>query len=131
MPADRHIVADLDLIVDFRALSDHRIAQAAAIDGRSGADLHAVLDQDAAGLRHLQMPALAEENEAIAILSDAAAGMDQDVVSDQRELNRAAGADIAIPADPDIGRDDGPGADHRSSADFNIWADHRERVDDH
>ena len=55
MPADRHIVTDLDLIVDFRAFADHGVAQTAAIDGRSGADLDVVLDQDAAGLRYLQM----------------------------------------------------------------------------
>ena len=90
MPADGHIVADLDLIVDFGALADHGIAQAAAIDGRSGADLDIVLDQDAAGLRHLQMAVRPKEDEAIAILADAAAGMDQDVVADQRALDRAS-----------------------------------------
>src|SRR6202045_4624546 len=105
MPADRHIVTDLDLIVDFRALADHRVTQAAAIDGRSGADLHVVLDQDPAGLRHLQMAIRSKEDEAISVLSNAAARMDQDVVADQRKLNRGTGADVAIPADPDIGAD--------------------------
>src|ERR1700757_287442 len=81
MPADRHIVTDLDLIVDFGAFADDGIAQTAAIDGRPGADLDVVLDQDAAGLRYLQMAIRSEEDEAIAILSDAAAGMDQDVVA--------------------------------------------------
>src|SRR6187455_3451596 len=76
MPADRHIVADLDLIVDFRALADHGVAQAAAIDGGPGADLDIVLDHDAAGLRHLQMAIRAEKYEAEAILPDAAARMD-------------------------------------------------------
>src|ERR1700720_2047759 len=103
MPADRHIVADLDLIVDFRAFADHRVAQAAAIDGRSGADLHAVLNQDATGLRYFQMAVRAKENKAVAVLSDAAAGVDKDIVSYQRELNGAPRAHIAIPADPDIG----------------------------
>ena len=84
MPADGHIVADLDLIVDFGALADHGIAQAAAVDGGAGADLDVVLDQDTAGLRHLQMALGAEEDEAVAVLSDAAAGMDQHVVADQR-----------------------------------------------
>ena len=55
VPADGHIVADLDLIVDFGALADHGVAQAAAIDGGAGADLDIVLDQHTAGLRHLQM----------------------------------------------------------------------------
>jgi len=55
MPADGHIVADLDLVVDFGAFPDHGVAQTTAIDGRSGADFHVVLKQDAAGLRHLQV----------------------------------------------------------------------------
>ena len=64
MPADRYIVTDLDLIVDFRAFSDDGIAQTAAIDSRPGADLDVVLDQDAAGLRYLQMAIRSEEDEA-------------------------------------------------------------------
>ena len=55
MPADRHIVADLDQIVDLGALADHGIADGAAVDGRIGADLDVVLDDDAADLRHFQM----------------------------------------------------------------------------
>src|SRR5712664_3451838 len=103
MPADRHIVTDLDLIVDFGAFADHGVAQTASIDSRPGADLHVVLNQDAAGLRYFQMAIRSKEDEAIPILSDAAAGMDQDVVAYKRKLNRGTRADIAIPANPDIG----------------------------
>src|SRR6185312_7531748 len=103
VPADGHIVADLDLIVDFGALADHGVAQAAAVDGRAGADLDIVLDQHAAGLRHFQVAFGTEEDEAVAVLPDAAAGMDQDVVADQRKLDRGARADIAVPADLDVG----------------------------
>ena len=130
VPADGHIVADLDLIVDFGALADHRIAQAAAVDGGAGADLDIVLDQDPAGLRHLQMALGAEEDEAIAVLPDAAGGMDQDVVADQRELDRGAGADIAVAADLDVGADHRARADHGAGADLDPGADHRERIDD-
>src|ERR1700710_1362939 len=77
------------------------------------------------------MPALAEEDEAVTILSNAAAGMNQDLVSDQRELNRASRPDVAIPANFDVRRDNGPGADHRSRADFDVWTDHREGIDNH
>ena len=97
----------------------------------AGADLDMVLDQDAAGLRHLEMAFGAEEDEAVAVLPDAAAGMDQDVVADQRELDRGAGADIAVPADLDVGADHGAGADHRAGADLDPRADHGERIDDH
>ncbi len=130
VPADGHIVADLDLIVDFGALADHGIAQAAAVDGGAGADLDIVLDQHAAGLRHLQMAFGAEEDEAVAVLPDAAAGMDQDVVADQRKLDGGTGADIAVAADPHVGPDHRAGADHGARADLDPGADHRQRVDD-
>ena len=108
MPADRHIVTDLHLVVDFGAFADNGIAQAAAIDGRPGADLHGVLNHDAAGLRYFQMALRPKEHEPIPILSDAAAGMNQNLVAYQRKLNRGLRADVAIPANPDIGADHGP-----------------------
>src|SRR5258705_307673 len=67
VPADGHIVADLDLIVDFGALADDGVAQAAAVDGGAGADLDIVLDQHPAGLRHLQMPLRPQGDETMAI----------------------------------------------------------------
>src|SRR4030095_6644614 len=99
MPADGHIVADLDLIVDFGALAYDRVAQAATVNGGAGADLDIVLDQHTARLRQLQMPFRPKKNEAVAVLADAAAGMDQHVVADQRDLDGAMGADIAVAAD--------------------------------
>src|SRR6267142_2268751 len=131
VPADGYIVADLDLIVDFGTLADHRIPQAAAVDGGSGADFHIVLDQDAAGLRHLDVALGAEENETIAVLADAAGRMDQDIVADQGELDRGAGADIAVAADLDVGADHRARADHGAGADLDPGADHRQRIDDH
>src|SRR6266850_4452266 len=131
VPADSHIVADLDLIVDFGALADHGIAEAAAVDGGAGADLDIVLDQDAAGLRHLLVAFRTEENEAVAVLPDTAGGMDQDVVADQGELDRGAGADIAVAADFDVGADHRARADHGACANLDPRADHHERIDDH
>ena len=55
MPADLHIVADLHQIIELAAFADHRVAQRAAVDGGAGADLDAVLDDDAAQLRNLDM----------------------------------------------------------------------------
>src|ERR1700732_628741 len=89
-PPNRHIVADLDLVVDFRTLADYSVAQAAAVDSRSRPDLHLILDQNAAGLRDLQMAFRPKENEPIAVLADAAAGMDEDPIADQRELDGSA-----------------------------------------
>src|SRR3954447_23688901 len=123
MPADCHIVADLDLIVDFGAFANHGIAQAPAIDGRSGPDLNVILDQHPAGLRHLQMPVRPKEDETITVLADAAAGMDQDIVTEQRALDGGPCADVAIPADPDVGSYDSTRSDHCSGANLDIGAD--------
>ncbi len=84
-----------------------------------------------AGLGHLQMALGAEEDEAIAVLADAAAGMDQHVVADQGELDRRARADIAVPADLDVGADHRAGADHACRLPISTSrADHRQRIDD-
>ncbi len=49
----------------------------------------------------------------------------------QRELNGGARADVAIPADPDIGADHSACTDHRAGADFDVGTDHGQRIDDH
>ncbi len=86
---------------------------------------------DPGGLRHLQMAVRPEEDEAVAVLADAASRMDQDVVADQRALNGRARADVAVPADPDIGADHRARADDGPGADLDVGADHRQRFDDH
>ena len=43
MASDRNVVRDLNVIVDLGAFSDHRIADRAAVDRRSGSDLDIVL----------------------------------------------------------------------------------------
>ena len=82
MAADDDVVADLHEVVDLGALADDRVARRAAIDRRVGADLDVVLNDDAAHLRHLQMPARAER-EAETVLADAHARMQDDAVAEQ------------------------------------------------
>ena len=55
----------------------------AAVDRRVGADLDVVLDDDAADLRHLEVPPR-PDGEAEPVLADAHAGMDDDAVAEQR-----------------------------------------------
>ena len=105
MPADDHVVGDLDQIVDLGALADHRVAAGAAVDRGVGADLDVVLDDDAADLRHLQVP-LRSHGEAEAVLPDAHAGMEDDAVADEGVGDGDVGADRAVPADPDLRADD-------------------------
>src|SRR5260370_36662501 len=75
------------------------------------------------------MAVRSKEDKTIAILPDAAAGVDQDVIAYKRKLNGATRADVAIPADPDIGTDHGTGPDDRPGADFDVRADHSQRID--
>ena len=81
MPADGHIVADLDQIVDLGAFADHGVAQSAPVDGGAGADFDVVLDDHAPDLRHFQ-PLAAVGHVAEAVLADGAAGMDDDAVAE-------------------------------------------------
>src|ERR1700737_3098392 len=56
MAADFHVVRDLDQVVDLGPLADHGVADRAPVDGRIGADLDPILDDDAPDLRHLAVP---------------------------------------------------------------------------
>ena len=129
MAADDDVVGDLHQIVDLGPFADDRIAVGAAVDRRTGADLDVVLDDDAADLRHLEVPAR-PEREAEAVLADVDAGMDDDAVADERAGDRRLGADDAVAADADAGADDRIGADQRAGADLRARADHRAGIDD-
>src|SRR5262249_55039355 len=98
MATDRAIVADLDQIIDLGALADDCIATRAAVDRRVGADLDGVLDDHAPRLRDLDRFALARKK-AESVLTDPAARMDDDAVSDQGVHDRGTGPDRAMPAD--------------------------------
>ena len=99
MPPDDDVVADLDQIVDLGAFADDRIAVAAAVDRRVGADLDVVLDDDPADLRNLQMSGPAG-NIAESVLADADARVEDDAIADQRVDDGRPGADRRFAADP-------------------------------
>ncbi len=79
---DDDVVADLDQIVDFRALADDRIAVGASVDRRARADLDVVLYDDAPDLRHFEMSARTE-GETEPVLSDMNARMNDHPIPDQ------------------------------------------------
>src|SRR5215471_18663777 len=76
MPANHHVVADLDEIVDLRPFADHGVATGTAIDGGPGTDLDLVLHNHAADLWDLEM--LRSGQVAEPILPDVNAGMNDD-----------------------------------------------------
>src|SRR5689334_23209883 len=98
MPANDYVVPDLHEIINFRPFPDDRILKGASIHAAVGANLHVVLDDHAADLRHLEV-ALAAHGEAKAVLADPHAGMQDHPVADQGMRHRGAGADVAAPAD--------------------------------
>ncbi len=126
--ANGDVVADLDQVVDLAAFADDGIVKRTAVDGAARADLDPVLDDDPSGLRYLQVP-LRAHHVAEPVLANAAAGMDDDVIANQRTKHRRICPDIAVPADPDPRPDHGAGPDHRSRPDFNVRSDHGQRVD--
>jgi len=52
MAANLAIVGDLDKLIDFGTLANHRVVHGAAVYGGSGADFHIILPNHAANLRH-------------------------------------------------------------------------------
>src|SRR6185312_2557735 len=95
---DAHIVADLDQIIDLGAFADHRIRHGAPVDGGIRTDLHVILDDDAADLRHA-FGTLCPGDEAKTVLADPGAAVDDDAIADERVLNTRARPDIAVAAD--------------------------------
>jgi hypothetical protein len=94
MAADLDVVTDLHLVVDLRPLAHHRVAIGAAVDGGVGADLDVVLDDDAADLGDLHVPARSH-GKAEAVLADARSRVDDHAVADQRVLQRGVRTDEA------------------------------------
>ena len=72
----RHVVADLDLIVELHAILDDGVADRAAIDGRVGADFHIRADLHAAQLRDLD-PCAAFGGKAKAVAAEHCPGVHQ------------------------------------------------------
>jgi hypothetical protein len=130
MPADHHVVGNLHQIVDLRAFADHGVAVAATVNGAVGADLDVVLNDDAPGLRHLEM-AVGARNEAEAILADPDPGVQHHPVADERVGYGGTRPDDAASADSDARTDDRARRDQGIPADFCARADDGEGLHRH
>src|SRR5258705_3067022 len=78
------VVPDLNQIINFGALAQHRVAERTAIDGGVGAQLHTVLNDHAAELRDFEM-AVWPRRKAEAGSADLHSWLDQDVVAEMGE----------------------------------------------
>src|SRR5664279_2127164 len=128
VPADAHVMADLNQVVDLAALADHGVANGPAVNRGAGADFDVVLDDDAPDLRHLEVAGAAHDV-AEAILTDLAAGVDNDPVADQRVRDHRPAADGAIAPDPHLGTDHRGRPDDAAAADFGARSNHRTGLD--
>src|SRR3954471_25065427 len=129
MPPDLDVVRDLDEVVDLAALPDHSVPDGAAVDGRIGADLDAVHDDDPSDLRNLAVAGCAR-HEAKAVLPDTRARVDDYAVADQCMHDGAARADDAVATNVHVRSnhcgwaDHGAGADLRARANDGCGVDH-------
>src|SRR4051812_45247601 len=98
MASNFHVVRDLDQVVDLGTLPDHGVADRSAVDGRVGADLDPILNDDTPDLRHLAVPPGARQV-AKAVLPDTGTGMNDDAIANQRMDDGGACADDAVPSD--------------------------------
>src|SRR5215475_7161587 len=99
MPPNHDVVPDLHQIINFGAFADHRVVEGSAIDAAVGADLHVVVDDHAADLRHLEMAA-GTHGETKSILAEPHTGMqDHPVPDDRARRDPGAATDLGLPAD--------------------------------
>ncbi len=96
MASHHDVVPDLDQIINFGAFADNGVLKSPAVDGRVGADVDVVLDDDAAHLRHLEMP-LRAHGKAEAVLADAGPGVEDDAVADEGVHDGRSGPMVACP----------------------------------
>ena len=130
--ADGDAVRDLDEVVDLGARADPRLAHGRTIDGRVGADLDVVLDDDAADLRNLVMRAVGAAREAEAVAADDGAVLEDDAVAEADALaDRDARVQHAVVADLDLPADRRRAVHDRARADARAVADDGERPDRH
>ncbi len=121
-------------IADPRFLPDNRVAHHAAIDGRIGADLGAVLNNDPANPWRPGKPMKGRGASMVEIdtwLTDAHPRMQDNPITDQRMGNRCLRPDSAIAADADIRTDDAVRANNRTGTNFRVGANDHPRIDDH
>src|SRR6185437_6142324 len=124
MPANADIVTYLNQVVDLRSLPNDGILDSTAIYGRSCADLNVILYDHAAHLRHFEM-AFSSHHKSESILTNLAAGMNNDPIADQCIGDRSIRTDHTISADPYVSADDRIRANHGPAADFRARTDHR------
>src|SRR3546814_6825047 len=97
---DHHVVAYLHEIINHGAAADHGVRATAAVDRGVGTDLHIVLDDHAAELRHQERP-VAIHLEAEAGLPDPHPRVEENPCADNGVADRGPGTAPDPPTAPD------------------------------
>ena len=117
MGADRHVMGDLDQVIDLSALLDHRLADGGSINRNIGAEFDVILNRDPAELRNLIVPSL------ILHIAESVASDDRTAVNDDPRADGAAfpdddvGIEQRIVPDGGIVPDKDPGVELHSRPD--------------
>src|SRR5262249_9450757 len=130
MPANTHIVAYLDQVVDLRAFADHGVADCATIDSGAGPYLNIVLTDNSTSLRIFEM-SLTGHHQSEAALIDLEAGMNNDPITDQGISYSRTGADSAVASNSDLRANGGVCSYHAAAADLNARTNDCARLNDH
>jgi hypothetical protein len=125
-----HIVANLNQIVDLGAFADHRVIKRTPIDGGVGTDFDMVLNDHTAYLRDLEQSP-GTRSIAKSVLTYAGSGMNDNVGSYQRMLNRNAVTNVAVAADTATGTDGRACRDDCTSPNFGFGTNDGTRLDCH
>jgi hypothetical protein len=143
MGADLGIVADMDLVVDFRPPADDGVADGAPVDRHGSPDFNVLFDAHRTELRDLPVTAVEIGNEAETVATDDGASMDKDVVTDGGTVIKGNLGLDSGPAPhgnplPHIDKgledsllaDDSAGPDHAERPHVSRWSNEGPRSDD-
>ena len=125
--ADRDVVGNLNLVVDFAASSDHRSGETGPVDGRSCPDFNIIFKHHNADLGDFEVDPLALVV-AMTVGTNHCIGLDDDPVPDQTSvLDHRIGKDFTVIPNAHLIENDDPRmnpasfADLDSVSDDNVW----------
>lgn len=124
MAAYLDVVTDLNEVIDLGAFADDRVTRRASVDTGPGADLHIVLNDHAAKLRHFQMAHRAH-SKSKTILANIDAAVEDHAITDQCVLDDRLGANISVTANLNMMRNHRAGTNRRSSSNSRMGANNR------
>src|SRR6476661_4538086 len=124
MPANADIVTYLDQVVDLGAFANHGVADCTTIDRGAGPYLDIVLNDNAPDLRYLDVTT-SPHHKSEAVLTNRAAGMNDDPITDQRIGNGRVCADGTVAPYSHLCADHGVCSDRAATSDFDMRANDR------